>query len=88
MEGVARVKGGQQPALAQQFVDFLRGEAVQKELQTSMWMYPAVAGVALAPVFKHAEQPASFSNPDLKAMQHKTAAWVSRWTRLVIKNAP
>ena len=88
VEGVARVKGGQQPQLAQQFVDFLRGEAVQKELQTSMWMYPAVAGVALAPGFKHAEQPASFSNPDLKAMQHKTAAWVSRWTRLVIKNAP
>ena len=88
IEGVAKIKGGKEDALAQQFVDFLRGEAVQKDLQTRMWMYPAVEGVALDAVYQHAQKPASHTNPDLKAMQNKTAGWVSRWTRLVVRNAP
>lgn len=85
VEGVARVKGGKEPKAAQAFIDFLRSEPVQKGLQTEMWMYPAVSGVAHDPVFKHAQKPASFNNPDLKSMQDKTAGWVSRWQRVVIK---
>lgn len=88
VEGAAKIKGGKQPQAAQQFIDFLRSDGVQKDLQTKMWMYPAVEGVALEPVFRHAPKPASFSNPDLNAMQRKTAGWVGRWTRLVLKSAP
>ena len=87
VEGVARIKGGQQAQAAQQFVDFLRSTPVQQSLQTSRWMYPVVDGVALDPVFKHAEKPARSSNPSLQDMHDKTAGWVSRWTRLVLKSA-
>jgi thiamine transport system substrate-binding protein len=38
-------------------------------------------------VFAHAQKPAKFSNPSLAAMNGKTAAWVSRWNRLVLKQA-
>ncbi|MFC3532923.1 thiamine ABC transporter substrate binding subunit [Vogesella facilis] len=86
IEGVAKVKGGKEPQAAQAFVDFLRGNAAQQALPTEMWMYPAVAGVSLDPVFKHAQQPQAASNPKLAAMQHKTAGWVSRWTRVVLKS--
>lgn len=86
IEGVAKVKGGKEPQAAQAFVDFLRGNAAQQALPTEMWMYPAVAGVNLDPVLKHAQQPKAFSNPKLEAMSSKTAGWVSRWTRLVLKS--
>ncbi len=87
VEGVALLKGGKEPQAAQAFVDFLRSEGVQTGLQTKMWMYPAVAGTAIDPVFAHAQKPAKFSNPGLAAMNSKTAGWVSRWNRLVVKQA-
>nr|WP_231895390.1 thiamine ABC transporter substrate-binding protein [Vogesella sp. LIG4] len=86
VEGVARVKGGKEPQAAQAFVDFMRSNAAQQAIPTEMWMYPAVDGVSLDPVYKHAPQPTAFSNPKLDAMQAKTAGWVSRWTRLVLKS--
>lgn len=85
VEGVALVKGGKEPQAAQAFVDFLRSEGVQKSLQTSMWMYPAVAGVAIDPVFKHAQKPAVSNRVDAQTIDAKAAGWVSRWTRVVLK---
>ena len=48
VEGVALVKGGKQRAAAEKFVEFMRSTAVQQQMQTEMWMYPAEAGVAQA----------------------------------------
>lgn len=57
LEGVGILKGAKQPALARQFVDFMLSAPVQANLPTRMWVYPAVSGIKLDPVFKFAQQP-------------------------------
>jgi thiamine transport system substrate-binding protein len=84
-EGVALVKGGAQREAASQFVEFMRSTAVQQALQTEMWMFPAVPGVARAEVMRHAVEPAAFDNPSPELIAEKGTGWVSRWTRVVLK---
>ncbi|WP_199153029.1 thiamine ABC transporter substrate binding subunit [Chromobacterium sp. ASV23] len=86
VEGAALVKGGKEPKLAQQFIAFLRSDAVQKAIPTQMWMYPAMDNIALDPVFKHAEQPTAHDTPDSATLAAKQRGWVSRWTRVVLKS--
>lgn len=57
LEGVGILKGAKQPALARKFVDFMLSPGVQADIPTRMWIYPAVGGTKLDPVFKFAEQP-------------------------------
>lgn len=85
VEGVALVKGGQSRVAAEKFIDFLRSSAVQQQMQTEMWMYPAEVGVARAEVMKFAPEPATFDAPSDKDIADKGAAWVARWTKVVLK---
>ncbi len=85
VEGVGLVKGGGQRAAALKFVDFMRSAPVQKALQTEMWMYPALAGTALAEVMRHAVEPAAFEAPAAHVIASQGAAWVARWTKVVLK---
>jgi thiamine transport system substrate-binding protein len=85
VEGVALVKGGQERAAAEKFVEFMRSAAVQQQMQTEMWMYPAEAGVARADVMKHAPEPTAFDTPTEADIATKGAAWVARWTKVVLK---
>ena len=85
VEGVALVKGGQSRVAAEKFIDFLRSSAVQQQMQTEMWMYPAEVGVARAEVMKFAPEPAKFDAPSDKDIAEKGAAWVARWTKVVLK---
>jgi len=57
LEGVGLLKGAKQPALARKFVDFMLSSAVQADIPTRMWIYPAVGGTKLDPVFKFAQEP-------------------------------
>lgn len=57
LEGVGILKGTGQPALARRFVDFMLSGAVQADIPTRMWVYPAVAGTRLGPVFRYAQRP-------------------------------
>ncbi|MHA0035402.1 thiamine ABC transporter substrate-binding protein [Deinococcus sp. PESE-38] len=57
LEGVGVLKGAKQPALARKFVDFMLSPAVQADIPTRMWIYPAVSGTKLDPVFRFAQQP-------------------------------
>ncbi|PNY81978.1 thiamine ABC transporter substrate-binding protein [Deinococcus koreensis] len=57
LEGVGVLKGTKQPELARRFVDFMLSPAVQADIPTRMWVYPAVSGVKLDPVFRFAQQP-------------------------------
>lgn len=57
LEGVGVLKGAKQPALARKFVDFMLSNGVQADIPTRMWIYPAVKGTRLDPVFKFAQQP-------------------------------
>jgi thiamine transport system substrate-binding protein len=85
VEGVALVKGGGQRGAAGQFIEFMRSPAVQQAMQTEMWMYPAQADTARADVMRFAPEPSGFDNPGTQAIAMQSAAWVSRWTQVVLK---
>lgn len=59
LEGVGILKGAKQPELARKFVDFMLSGPVQADFPTRMWVYPAVGGVTLDPVFRFAQRPDS-----------------------------
>ncbi|MDT8992071.1 thiamine ABC transporter substrate-binding protein [Curvibacter sp. APW13] len=85
VEGVALVQGGQEREAARKFIDFLRSPAVQQQMQTVMWMYPVEPGVARDDVMRHAPEPTTFAAPSDKDIAEKGAAWVARWTKVVLK---
>jgi thiamine transport system substrate-binding protein len=85
VEGVALVKGGTERGAAEKFIEFLRSTAVQQALQTEMWMYPAENGAARVDVMKFAPEPAAYDSPSAGDIADKGAAWVSRWTKVVLK---
>jgi len=85
VEGVALIKGTAHKAAALKFVDFLRSAPVQEALQTEMWMYPAVAKTPLAPVMRHATEPAAFESLPPQVIADKGAQWLARWTKVVLK---
>jgi thiamine transport system substrate-binding protein len=58
---------------------------VQKQIQTEMWMYPVDAAVARADVMKFAPEPAQADAPAEQELSDKGAAWVARWTKVVLK---
>jgi thiamine transport system substrate-binding protein len=85
VEGVALVKGGGQRAAAMRFIDFLRTPAVQKSLQTDMWMFPTDATVPRVDALRFAQEPASFDSPGAQDIAGKNAQWVQRWIQVVLK---
>jgi thiamine transport system substrate-binding protein len=85
VEGIALVKGGHQRAAAEKFIEFMRSDAVQRDLQTTMWMYPVVKGTAAAEVFGFATQPELHQTPNAAQIQQNAPAWVNRWIRVVLK---
>lgn len=85
VEGVALIKGGAQRAAAGKFIEFLRSPAVQQQMQTEMWMYPAATGSARVEVMQFAPEPAAFSEPAQQDLAAKNAQWVARWTQVVLK---
>jgi len=85
VEGVALIKGGRERAAAGKFIEFMRSAAVQKDLQTTMWMYPVVKRTPLAPIYRYAPEPASDQTPSSIQIQQKSQQWVKRWIRVVLK---
>lgn len=78
VEGVGVLKGAKQPALARKFVDFMLSKAVQRDFPTRMWVYPAVEGVPLDPVFTFAQLPKAEPAPAslLAQAPQLTDAWI------------
>ena len=85
VEGVALVKGGKQRAAAEKFVEFMRSVAVQRGMQTEMWMFPVEPGVAKADAFQFAPEPAVYHAPSDADVAAKGTQWVARWTQVVLK---
>lgn len=85
VEGVALIKGGQQAALAGQWIEWLRSAAVQEALQTSMWMLPVEKNVALAEAWKHTQTPKQFETSSKSLHATQSNAWLKRWTKVVLK---
>jgi len=85
VEGIALIKGGHERAAAAKFIEFMRSDAVQKDLQTKMWMYPVVSGTPQAAVFGLVREPVQHQTPSAAEIQKNAPAWVKRWIRVVLK---
>jgi len=83
LEGVGILKGTKQAALARKFVDFMLSAPVQTDIPTRMWIYPAVKGTPMNPVFTFAQQPqAATVKADIAANpQRLVDAWVTQVLR-------
>ena len=81
LEGVGVLKGAAQPALARKFVDFMLSAPVQKDFPTRMWVYPAVTGIPLDPVYKFAQTPKEVKALTPSNTQAVVDAWVSQVLR-------
>ena len=85
VEGIALIKGGHERAAAEKFIQFMRSAAVQKDLQTTMWMYPVMKGTPLSPVYGYAQEPAAHQTPKPEMIQRNSQAWVKRWVNVVLR---
>ncbi len=87
IEGAALVKGGVQPQAASQFIAFLRSPDVQQALPTQMWMWPVVKDTPVPEVMRHAPEPnlSQHPQPSPELMAQRSAAWISRWTQVVLR---
>ncbi|WP_309572815.1 thiamine ABC transporter substrate-binding protein [Deinococcus sp.] len=83
LEGVGVLKGTKQPALARRFVDFMLSTPVQADFPTRMWVYPAVSGVTLDPVYQFAQVPDIQPAKDIVPAnpQRLVDAWVTNVLR-------
>ncbi len=85
IEGAALIKGGSNVEAASQFLEFLRSSAVQTALQTTMWMQPVESKIPADPVFAFAPEPSQHFTPTSIDIEAKSAEWVTRWTKAVLK---
>lgn len=83
LEGVGILKGSKQTALARKFVDFMLSAPVQTDIPTRMWIYPAVKGTPLNPVYRFAQEPTPTPiKPDIAANpQRLVDAWITQVLR-------
>ena len=86
IEFVGILKGTQQRALAEKFVDFMLSQQFQEDIPLQMFVYPVNPNAALPDAFvKYAqapERPATLS-PDVIAANRD--AWIQAWTDVVLK---
>ena len=86
IEFVGILKGTQQRALAEKFVDFMLSKQFQEDVPLQLFVYPVNPNAVLPDVFvKYAqipEQPAILS-PDVIAA--KRDEWIQAWTQSVLK---
>ena len=86
IEFVGILKGTQQRALAEKFVDFMLGKQFQEDVPLQMFVYPINPNAAVPEAFtKYAqapEQPAVLA-PDVIAANRD--AWIQTWTDVVLK---
>jgi thiamine transport system substrate-binding protein len=86
IEFVGILKGTQQRALAEKFVDFMLREQFQEDVPLQMFVYPVNPKVALPDVFtKYAQAPKQTAAlaPDVIATNRD--AWIQAWTDAVLK---
>lgn len=83
LEGVGVLKGARQPELARRFVDFMLSGGVQADIPTRMWIYPAVSGTKLDPVFQFAQEPAA--SPVKASVTANPQRLVDAWVEKVLR---
>jgi thiamine transport system substrate-binding protein len=86
IEFVGILKGTQNRALAEKFVDFMLGKQFQEDVPLQMFVYPVNPNATLPEVFtKYAQAPEQTAQlaPDIIA--EKRDAWIQAWTDVVLK---
>jgi thiamine transport system substrate-binding protein len=84
VEGIGLIKGGHERAAAEKFIDFMRSPAVQKDLQTTMWMLPVVDGTPIAPIYRFGLVPTVHQTPSAADIQRNAPRWIKRWIDVVL----
>ena len=80
LEGTDNAEG------ARALVEFLLGRPVQRELPTSMFVFPVVEDVELPPDWeKHADQPRSPYRLDPAEIAENREAWLEEWRDIVTR---
>lgn len=84
IEGAALIKKGRERVAGQKFIAYLRSDAVQKDLQTTMWMYPIMEKIPLLfPLSDEKNAYRTNQTPDLAEMAAKGQQWIDRWQKIV-----
>ena len=86
IEFVGILKGTEQRALAEKFVDFMLGKQFQEDMPLQMFVYPVNPNAALPEEFtKYAQAPdqPAVSSPDEIASNRDR--WIQAWTDVVLK---
>ena len=86
IEFVGILKGTQQRALAEKFVDFMLSKQFQEDVPLLMFVYPVNPNAALPEVFtKYAQAPKQAASLAPEVITEKRDAWIQAWTDVVMK---
>ena len=86
VEFVGILKGTENRALAEKFVDFMLGQTFQEDIPLNMFVFPANEQAALPQAFTDwaqiPDQPADLSPDEIAANRD---AWIEAWTEVVLR---
>ncbi len=86
IEFVGILKGTQNRALAEKFIDFMLGKQFQEDIPLQMFVYPVNADAILPDVFiEHAQIPSQPAMLDPAFIAANRDAWIRAWTNVVMK---
>ncbi len=86
IEFVGILKGTQQRALAEKFVDFLLGTAFQEDMPLQMFVFPVNSQAKLPDVFANNVQiPEKPATLDPALIDANREGWIEAWTEVVLK---
>lgn len=86
IEFVGILKGTQQRALAEKFVDFMLSTPFQEDMPLQMFVYPVQPDAKLPEEFvKYAQTPEQPASLDPEEIAANRQAWIEAWTETVLK---
>lgn len=86
IEFVGILKGTQQRALAEKFVDFMLGTAFQEDMPLQMFVFPVNSQAQLPDMFaRNVQIPAKPATLDPARINANREAWINAWTEVVLK---
>lgn len=86
IEFIGILKGTQQRALAEKFIDFMLNKRFQEDIPLQMFVFPANQTAALPDVFvQFAEIPEKPAYVSPEAIETNREAWIEAWTETVLR---